>query len=191
MSLTLPITLPILASTGVRVALSGALAVGLLTSAPVSEARADTVGTHAAAKAKAHKPKHHKPKHHKPKPSRVELAMRTAVAQKGDPYAYGASGPGRFDCSGLTFYSFRRAGFSRIPRTSSAQAHFARHISRGAMQRGDLMFFTGGGGVYHVGVFAGWDHGRRLVLHAPYSGTRVRTDRVWTDSWFPGTLRGR
>jgi len=196
MSLALPINLPILARTGVRAALSGALAVGLLTSAPVSDARADTVGTHTVSKAKAHKHKHkhHKPKHHKhhkPKPSRVELAMRTAVAQKGDPYAYGASGPGRFDCSGLTFYSFRRAGFSHIPRTSSAQAHFARHISRGAMQRGDLMFFTGGGGVYHVGVFAGWDHGRRLVLHAPYSGTRVRTDRVWTDSWFPGTLRGR
>jgi len=191
MTLALPITLPTLASAGVRIALSGALAVGLLTSAPVSEARA--ADTHLAAKAKHHKPKHHKHKHkhHKPKPSRVELAMRNAVAQKGDPYAYGASGPGSFDCSGLTFYSFRRAGFSRIPRTSSAQAHFARHISRGAMQRGDLMFFTGGGGVYHVGVFAGWDHGRRLVLHAPYSGTRVRTDRVWTDSWFPGTLRGR
>jgi len=185
MTLVLPTVLPVLARTGVRVALSGALAVGLLTSAPFADAHAAD-GTHTAAKVK-----HHKPKHHKPKPSRVEVAMRTAVAQKGDPYAYGAAGPGRFDCSGLTFYSFRRAGFARIPRTSSAQAHFARHISRGAMQRGDLMFFTGGGGVYHVGVFAGWDHGRRLVLHAPYSGTRVRTDRVWTNSWFPGTLRGR
>jgi cell wall-associated NlpC family hydrolase len=187
------LALPMLARTGVRAALSGALAVGLLTSAPVSDARAATAETHVVSKAKAnhHKPKHHKPKHHKPKPSRVELAMRTAAAQKGDPYAYGASGPGSFDCSGLTFYSFRRAGFSRIPRTSSAQAHFARHISRGAMKRGDLMFFTGSGGVYHVGVFAGWGHGRRLVLHAPYSGTRVRTDRVWTNSWFAGTLRGR
>jgi cell wall-associated NlpC family hydrolase len=193
MSLALPTTLPTLARacgrTSVRVALSGALAVGLLTSAPTSDAHAAVVdGTHAAAK---HKPHHHKPKHHKPEPSRVELAMRTAVAQKGDPYSYGAAGPNSFDCSGLTFFSFRRAGFSHIPRTSSAQAHFARHISRGAMQRGDLMFFTDGGGVYHVGVFAGWSHGRRLVLHAPYSGTRVRTDRVWTDSWFPGTLRGR
>jgi cell wall-associated NlpC family hydrolase len=173
------LVLPALARTGARVALSGALAVGLLTSAPVADARAAD-GTHAVAKHK-----------HQHKPSRVARAMRTAVAQKGDPYAYGAAGPGRFDCSGLTFFSFRRAGFSHIPRTSSAQAHFARHISRGAMRRGDLMFFTGSGGVYHVGVFAGWSHGRRLVLHAPYSGTRVRTDRVWTDSWFPGTLRGR
>ena len=186
MSLALPTALPTLARvcgrTGVRLALSGALAIGLLTSAPISDARAASpVVAQPAAKEKRPKPA----------PSRVERALRTAIAQKGDPYAYGAAGPNRFDCSGLTYFSFRRAGFSRIPRTSSAQAHFARHISRGAMKRGDLMFFTDGGGVYHVGVFAGWGHGRRLVLHAPYSGTRVRTDRVWTNSWFPGTLRGR
>ncbi|GAA1789241.1 hypothetical protein GCM10009795_038740 [Nocardioides hankookensis] len=189
MSLALPTALPTLARacgrTGVRVALSGALAVGLLTSAPTSDAHAAVAATHAAAA------KHPKPKHHRPKHSKVFRAMTTAVAQKGDPYAYGAAGPNRFDCSGLTYYSFRRAGIHGIPRTSSAQAHFARHISRSAMKRGDLMFFTDGGGVYHVGVYAGWKHGRRLVLHAPYSGTRVRTDPVWTNSWFPGTLRGR
>jgi cell wall-associated NlpC family hydrolase len=177
-----------------RVAFAGALAVGLLTSAPTADARAASTGTvdsvtartteHAAERTRKHRTRHHRV-------DRVAKAISIAAAQKGDPYAYGASGPGSFDCSGLTFYSFRRAGFSRIPRTSSAQAHFARHISRGAMRRGDLMFFTGSGGVYHVGVFAGWSHGRRLVLHAPYSGTRVRTDRVWTNSWFPGTLRGR
>lgn len=173
--------LPILARTGVRVALSGALAIGLLTSAPVSDAHATVAETHTATKVERRKPA----------PTKVQRALRTAIAQKGDPYAYGAAGPNRFDCSGLTYFSFRRAGFSRIPRTSSAQAHFARRISRDNMQRGDLMFFTDGGGVYHVGVYAGWSHGRRLVLHAPYSGTRVRTDRVWTNSWFPGTLRGR
>lgn len=186
-SLALPTLVGACGRHGARVAFSGALAIGLLTSAPVSDVHAATAisaaGTHAVAKAK--------PRHPKPRLSRVERAMRTAVAQKGDPYSYGSAGPNRFDCSGLTYFSFRRAGFSHIPRSSSAQAHFARHISRGAMKRGDLMFFTDGGGVYHVGVFAGWKHGRRLVLHAPYSGTRVRTDPVWTGSWFAGTLRGR
>ncbi|WP_243056843.1 C40 family peptidase [Nocardioides sp. SR21] len=147
--------------------------------APVQAAQADQVQDRAG---------HH---HKKKKPTRVERAVDVAVNQKGDPYRYGAAGPGAFDCSGLVFYSFRRAGFSNIPRTSSAQSHFAHRISRGNMQRGDLMFFHDSGGVYHVGVFAGYAHGKRLVLHAPYSGTRVRTDRVWTDSWFPGTLRKR
>jgi hypothetical protein len=40
-------------------------------------------------------------------------------------------------------------------------------------------------------VYAGFKHGHRWVLHAPYSGTRVRTDKLWTDRWFPGTLRNR
>lgn len=175
--------------TGARILASGALAVGLLATAPVADAHSATAGKSAQpAKHQADRKAKPKPKR---KPSRIAVAMRTAVAQKGDPYVYGGAGPNRFDCSGLTYYSFRRAGFAGIPRTSAAQAGFARHIPRTAMRRGDLIFFTGGGGVYHVGVFAGWSHGRRMVLHAPYSGTRVRTDPVWSNSWFAGTLRHR
>jgi cell wall-associated NlpC family hydrolase len=59
------------------------------------------------------------------------------------------------------------------------------------MRRGDLIFFYDGGGVYHVGVYAGFKKGHRWVLHAPSSGTRVRTDKLWTDQWYPGTLRFR
>jgi cell wall-associated NlpC family hydrolase len=162
--------------TGVRVLATGALAVGLLSAAPTLDADAATRHKHAASA---------------PSARRVGSAMGIAVHQKGDPYRYGASGPGAFDCSGLTYYSFRRAGFRHIPRTSSAQAHFAKHIRRSHMRRGDLIFFYGGGGVYHVGMYAGFSHGHRWVLHAPHSGTRVRTDRLWTDKWFPGTLRYR
>ena len=169
------VTLPSIARALVGAALAGAL----LTAAPAPTAQAAT--------ANADRDRHH----HQNKPTRVERAMTVASAQKGDPYPYGAAGPGAFDCSGLMFYSFRRAGFSHIPRTSSAQSHFAHRISRSNMKRGDLMFFYDGGGVYHVGMFAGYSHGSRYVLHAPYSGTRVRVERVWTDSWYPGTLRKR
>jgi cell wall-associated NlpC family hydrolase len=117
--------------------------------------------------------------------------MRIAVAQKGKPYVYGASGPGAYDCSGLTSYVFHHAGFRAMPRTASAQAHFVRRIHRSRMHRGDLIFFYGSGGVYHVGLYAGRVHGRRLVLHAPYPGQRVKTEALWTNAWFPGTLRYR
>jgi cell wall-associated NlpC family hydrolase len=180
MSTTLPSALPsalpaIVRATGraaARVAVAGALAIGILTTAPTtSDAHAAT-----ARKATAH---------------RISHAVGIAVHQKGDPYASGAAGPNRFDCSGLTYYSYRKAGFKHLPRTSSAQAHFAKHIKRSNMRRGDLIFFYDGGGVYHVGVYAGFSHGHRWVLHAPYSGTRVRTEKLWTDKWFPGTLRHR
>jgi cell wall-associated NlpC family hydrolase len=168
-------------STIIRVAASGALAVGLLATAPTADAHARS----------ADRPKHHQVSHRERTAKKIGSALDIARRQKGDPYRYGAAGPGAFDCSGLTYFAFRRAGFGHIPRTSSAQAGFAHRISRAKMKRGDLMFFYDGGGVYHVGVFAGASHGTRYVLHAPHSGTRVRTDRVWTNSWFPGTLRFR
>ncbi|HEU5036948.1 MAG TPA: C40 family peptidase [Nocardioides sp.] len=177
-------TLHSLSTGALRVLASGALAVGLLSTAPTAE-------VHAATRHHHHQAHHHKHAPAAPSARRVGSAMSIAVHQKGDPYRYGASGPSAFDCSGLTFYAFRKAGFKHIPRTSSAQAHFAKHIKRSTMKRGDLIFFYSGGGVYHVGVYAGFTHGHRWVLHAPYSGTRVRTDKLWTDKWFPGTLRYR
>jgi cell wall-associated NlpC family hydrolase len=176
-----------------RVACAGALAIGLLTSAPTTDAQAATtsgVDTATATQTteRARKPRRDRTRH---RVDPVAKAMSIAAAQKGDAYGYGASGPNRFDCSGLTFYSFRKAGFKGIPRTSSAQAGWVRHVRRESLRRGDLVFFTSGGRVYHVGVFAGRRNGHPQVLHAPYSGTRVRTERIWTGSWFGGTVRGR
>lgn len=86
-------------------------------------------------------------------------------------------------------YSFGRAGI-RIPRSSSAQARRAHHIPRNKLRRGDLMFFTdGGGGVYHAAMFLRWSKGRAVMVHAPGSGKRVRVDRPWTNSWFAATMR--
>jgi cell wall-associated NlpC family hydrolase len=168
----MPTSLPTPARIALRVAFSGVLAIGILSTAPTAKAHAAT-------------------RHHASAAKRVLHAANIAANQKGDRYAYGTAGPNRFDCSGLTYFSYRKAGFRHMPRTSRAQAHFTKHIKRSKMKRGDLMFFFDGGGVYHVGVFAGSAHGHRLVLHAPYSGTRVRTERVWTKRWFPGTLRHR
>ncbi|MFS3128705.1 C40 family peptidase [Nocardioides sp. Bht2] len=123
----------------------------------------------------------------------VSRKARTGLAiarkQIGDPYRYGAAGPSAFDCSGLIQYSFRRAGFKSIPRTSGAQAAFTKRLSRKAMRPGDLMFFHSGGRVYHAAVFLGRKHGKMLMVHAPSTGSRVSIASPWTNSWYPGTLR--
>lgn len=125
---------------------------------------------------------------------RITTGMDVARHQTGDPYRYGAAGPNAFDCSGLIYYSYRRAGFRHIPRTSGAQAHHMNRIKRSHMRRGDFVFFYSGRAaarnVYHVGVFAGWRHGHRTIIHAPYGNQRVHRERIWTNHWFPGTLRG-
>ena len=119
---------------------------------------------------------------------RVLAAKSIAMAQRGDPYAYGAAGPSAFDCSGLIHFSYERAGFA-VPRTSGALAAHTRRISKQAMRAGDLMFFADGGGVYHAAIFLGWSRGRALMLHSPNSGSRVHVTTAWTGSWFGGTLR--
>ena len=111
-------------------------------------------------------------------------AVSWARSRKGSPYAYGAMGPRRFDCSGLTRWVFAHVGKS-LPHSSSAQAGKVKRIKRSHARRGDLVFFYSNGGVYHVAIYAG--HGR--MWHAPYSGTRVRLDRVYSHSHFFGRVR--
>ena len=119
---------------------------------------------------------------------RVSRAAKVALQQLGDPYRYGSAGPRAFDCSGLMHFSFRRAGI-KIPRTSSAQARRAHRIPKRKLRRGDLMFFTNGGGVYHAAMFLKRTKGRVLMVHSPGSGKRVQRARPWTGSWFAATLR--
>jgi cell wall-associated NlpC family hydrolase len=119
----------------------------------------------------------------------VGNGLKVAKNQIGDPYRYGAAGPYAFDCSGLLYYSFRKAGFSHFPRTSDAQAGFVRHIRKANLRPGDFVFFHNSGDVYHAAIFVGWKNGHRVILHSPRSGERVKYARPWTSSWFAGTLR--
>ncbi|WP_405720774.1 NlpC/P60 family protein [Streptomyces sp. NBC_01537] len=104
-----------------------------------------------------------------------QRALAVAASKRGAPYAYGATGPGRFDCSGLMLYSFREAG-KRLPRTAEGQYERTYHVGRRQRVPGDLVFFPVGGGIVHVGIYAG--HGR--IWHAPRPGGRVRLERIWT-----------
>ncbi|MCL8025650.1 C40 family peptidase [Nocardioides bruguierae] len=180
----MPSALRALGNLTTRLVVVSALAFGLLA---VTSAVTTTENGPAAANAAQKRTAAHR----KATLRNVRQGTRVASNQKGDPYQYGADGPNRFDCSGLTMFSFRKAGFKRMPRTSSAQAKFTGRIKKSNMRRGDMMFFYGSSGVYHVGIFAGWRNGHRMVLHAPYSNGRVRVEKVWTHKWYGGTLRRR
>lgn len=118
------------------------------------------------------------------------VALRVARRQIGDAYKYGAEGPDRFDCSGLVWFATHKAGFGDVPRTSAEQAGQMRRIERSKLRRGDFVFFTRKGEVYHVGFYVGRKDGERRILHAPSTGNDVRRDPIWTDHWFAATLRG-
>jgi cell wall-associated NlpC family hydrolase len=121
---------------------------------------------------------------------RENHAANVAISHIGDPYRYGAAGPGSFDCSGLTMFSYGHARL-HLPRTAAGQYAAVRHIHKQHLMRGDLVFFHDGSGhVYHVGMFLYWNaRHRAVIVHAPHSGTTVHRAPVWTSAWYAGTRR--
>ena len=116
--------------------------------------------------------------------SKGEHVVDWARTRKGSPYSYGADGPHRFDCSGLTRWVFARVGKS-LPHSSSAQVSHTKRIGKDNRRRGDLVFFYSGGGVYHVAIYAG--HG--YVWQASRPGTPVKRVHIWTSQVFYGRVR--
>jgi cell wall-associated NlpC family hydrolase len=113
-----------------------------------------------------------------------QKVVRVAATRRGAPYRWGAIGPRRFDCSGLTKWSFARVG-KRLPRTSRAQYAAAGHIARSQARPGDLVFFLRRGRVYHVGIYAG---GGRM-WHAPRPGQRVKLAKIYGSNVRFGRVR--
>ncbi|MFH0517742.1 C40 family peptidase [Streptomyces sp. M41] len=111
-------------------------------------------------------------------------ALKVAASKKGAPYKWGATGPSRFDCSGLTLYSYKKAG-KKLPRTAAQQYNKTRHISAQNRKAGDLVFFHSGSYVYHVGIYAG----KGKIWHSPKSGDVVRLQKIWTRSVWYGRVR--
>ncbi|MFJ4685284.1 C40 family peptidase [Streptomyces sp. NPDC091377] len=111
-------------------------------------------------------------------------ALKVAASKKGAPYRYGATGPNRFDCSGLTQYSFKKAG-KKLPRTAAQQYNKTKHISAKSRKAGDLVFFHSGSSIYHVGIYAG----KGKIWHSPKTGDVVRLQKIWTRSVWYGRVK--
>lgn len=95
-------------------------------------------------------------------------AVAYALAQVGDRYVRGGTGPSSFDCSGLTMMAYRSAGVS-LPHFSGAQRNSGRHVSVSELRPGDLVFYYSP--ISHVGMYIG---GGRIVHAAnPRTGVNV------------------
>ncbi|WP_245658140.1 C40 family peptidase [Microtetraspora malaysiensis] len=111
-------------------------------------------------------------------------AVEVAKKQLGDPYRWGASGPGAFDCSGLVQYAWRKAGVD-IPRTTwSQRSGVKKKVAWSKLKPGDLIFTSGGG---HVGMYVG----KGKMIHSPHTGAVVRIDKLdaYRKSSFVGAVR--
>jgi cell wall-associated NlpC family hydrolase len=106
-----------------------------------------------------------------PPNSRAGIAVRAALSRLGRPYVWGAAGPDQFDCSGLTQWSYARAGI-HLDRTTYQQIFDGIPIPRSHVRPGDLVFPTAG----HVQLAIG----NNMVIEAPHSGALVRISPLGT-----------
>ena len=100
-----------------------------------------------------------------PAGGRAKAAIDFALAQLGDPYVYGGTGPNGWDCSGLVMKAWAAAGVS-LPRVVGPQMSAARRIPMSQLRPGDLVAY---GDMSHDGIYLG--NGR--VVHAPRPGKSV------------------
>lgn len=110
-----------------------------------------------------------------PASGRAAAAIQFALAQRGKPYVRGATGPGSYDCSGLTQAAFRAAGVT-LGRTTQDQIHDGVAVSKADLRPGDLVFFYSGNS--HVGIYLG----NGQIVHAPHTGAVVEVAPM---SWMP------
>src|SRR5690625_2263161 len=89
----------------------------------------------------------------------VQSVMDEALKYEGYPYVFGGDNPSTsFDCSGLTQWSYQKAGIN-LPRTAQQQYDATESIPLSEANPGDLVFFhsTYNAGTYvtHVGIYIG------------------------------------
>ena len=112
----------------------------------------------------------------------AQIAVDTALAQRGKPYVWAAAGPDSFDCSGLVEYAYGAAGVG-LPHSSFMQSQMGRAVSRSQLRPGDLVFFYSP--VSHVGIYIG----NGQMVHAPTTGDVVKISNIDVMGYFAGARR--
>jgi cell wall-associated NlpC family hydrolase len=108
-------------------------------------------------------------------------ALQAALSKRGDPYVWGAAGPGAFDCSGLVVWAYAQEGIA-LPHDTGDLWNSGVHIPRNDLEPGDLVFFFAD--ISHVGIYIG----DGMMIDAPDFGETVHVQPVfWSD--YVGAVR--
>lgn len=99
-----------------------------------------------------------------------------ALSFVGGRYVYGGNDPNTgVDCSGFTRYVMKHAAGVGLNRSSGSQAAQGRSISAAEIQPGDLVFYSSGKRINHVGIYIGSGQ----IVHASTERTGIKISN-WT-----------
>ncbi len=110
-------------------------------------------------------------------PGIIDSIIDFAMTKKGCAYKAAGTGPNSFDCSGFVYYVHQHFGIA-LTRSSRDQYLLGKKVRREDIQRGDLVFFTRGKRVGHVGLVISVDSTHNFTfIHSSTYGTGVRIDK--------------
>lgn len=97
------------------------------------------------------------------------MAIEEASKYLGGKYVWGGASPKTsFDCSGYTQWAYKQAGL-KLPRTAAQQYLATERVNPAELIPGDLVFFSYGKGISHVGIYIG--DGK--MMNAQNSGIKI------------------
>jgi cell wall-associated NlpC family hydrolase len=100
--------------------------------------------------------------------AQTQLLLKEAQKHIGVPYKVAGTDPTGFDCSGFTCYVFEKQGV-KLPRRAMDQYSFCQVIDPEKAAAGDLVFFSDGNTVNHVGILISEKGAPKQMIHSSSS----------------------
>ena len=100
--------------------------------------------------------------------AKTQKLLNEAQKHLGVPYKEAGIDPTGFDCSGFTCYVFEQNGVS-LPRRAADQYTFCQKIDPEEAHAGDLVFFSNGTQINHVGILISEKGELKQMIHSSSS----------------------
>ncbi len=110
------------------------------------------------------------------------VIVNSAQEYLGVPYVWAGVTPKGFDCSGFTSYILAERG-KELSRRCSDQYSEAKKVRKKDVQKGDLVFFSNGSGVSHVGIVISEKGEPLKMIHASSSKGIIITNIESSEYW--------
>ena len=114
---------------------------------------------------------------------KIDGLLAEADSYLGTPYRYGGMTRNGIDCSAFVLSVFGTSMGMNLPRVAASQAQQGERVTRDEIQKGDLVFFSHGSRISHVGIVHSVSpEGDIKFIHAATSrGVMVSslTDSYW------------
>lgn len=113
---------------------------------------------------------------------KTQKLLNEAQKHLGVPYKEAGLDPTGFDCSGFTCYVFEQNGVS-LPRRAAEQYTYCQKIAPEEAHAGDLVFFSNGTQINHVGILISEKGALKQMIHSSsslgISIVEIETSAYW------------